>query len=252
MAHVEKRTHTAKDGKTSVRWRARYRDPSGRERVKLFERKVDAEKYLAETEVAKTRRMWIDPTLAATWLEEWAKRWLEVVRPALTPKTAASYESLLRSRILPGLGARRSGSLRPSDVQVWVAALQAEGLSASRIRQAQVVLASALDAAVGDGLLARNPARGARLPKLERKEAAYFEPGVVEAIAGEIGEYGLLVLLLGQLGPRFGEAAALRRSSVDLLRRRLRIERSVTEVSGHLVEGRTKGHAQRSLPIPTA
>jgi integrase len=80
---------------------------------------------------------------------------------------------------------------------------------------------------------------------------SYFEPDVVERIALSIGEpYDLFVLLLGKLGPRYGEVAALRRRSVNLLTRRLTVEESLAEVSGRLVFGPTKTHAMRKLPLP--
>jgi len=53
MGHIERRVWS---GKAS--YRARYRDPSGRERSKSFSRKVDAERWLAEVEHTKTRGMW--------------------------------------------------------------------------------------------------------------------------------------------------------------------------------------------------
>jgi integrase len=58
------------------------------------------------------------------------------------------------------------------------------------------------------------------------------------------------VRVLGVLGLRFGEAAALRRRSVDLLRRRLRVQESLAELSGHLSFGPTKSHQTRSVPLP--
>jgi integrase len=56
----------------------------------------------------------------------------------------------------------------------------------------------------------------------------------------------------GILGLRFGEAAALRRRSVDLLHRRLRITESLAEISGKLIFGPTKTHAARSVPLPSS
>ena len=49
---------------------------------------------------------------------------------------------------------------------------------------------------------------------------------------------------------RLGEAATLRRRSVNLLTKRLTIEESIAEVSGRLVFGPTKTHAMRKLPLP--
>ena len=56
MGHIERRVWS---GKAS--YRARYRDPAGRERSKSFSRKADAERWLAEVEHTKTRGMWTDP-----------------------------------------------------------------------------------------------------------------------------------------------------------------------------------------------
>lgn len=50
MAHIERRVRSGK-----VNYRARYRDPAGRERSKSFSRKVDAERWVAEIEHAKPR-----------------------------------------------------------------------------------------------------------------------------------------------------------------------------------------------------
>lgn len=95
------------------------------------------------------------------------------------------------------------------------------------------------------------PVAGLRLPKLERKEAVYFEPAVVDSIVAATPDaYECFIAVQGVLGLRFGEAAALRRRAVDLLRRRIRVDESLAEVGGQLIFGPTKTHAQRTIPIP--
>jgi hypothetical protein len=64
MAFVEKRGQK--------RWRARFRGPDGRERSKTFDRKVDAERFLAETTVARNRGAWVDPRAGRVRFNEWA------------------------------------------------------------------------------------------------------------------------------------------------------------------------------------
>jgi integrase len=130
--------------------------------------------------------------------------------------------------------------------------LGAAGLSASRIRQAHILLGQALDAAVGDGVIARNPARrsGVKLPKLRRREAAWLAPEQVATLAAATPvPYDLLVRLLGQTGLRWGEAVALRRCSVDLLGRSLLVRESLAEISETLSFGATKSHADRRVPL---
>jgi integrase len=248
VAHIQDRGRKVPP---ASRYRARYRAPDTRERSKCFARKVDAERFLSTVESSKLRGDWIDPALGRTTVAEWAAVWLSSVRGTLKPKTVAGYESLLRSRILPTFGKHPLSALLPSEVQAWVSAMDADGLSASRIHEAWVVLSQILDAAVRDGRVARNSARGVKLPRQQRHEAEYFEPSDIERIAEAMpAPYDLLVRVLGTLGLRFGEAAAMRRRSIDLLRRRLHIEESLTEVGGRISAGPTKTHATRSVPLP--
>jgi integrase len=129
--------------------------------------------------------------------------------------------------------------------------MQEEGLSASRIRQAVVVLRQTLDAAIQDGRVGRNATTSVKLPKLQRVEAPYLEPVQVDRIAEALGGSNrLLVRVLGTLGLRFGEAAGLQRRHVDLLRRRLHVEQSLSEVAGVLKTTSTKTHAVRQVPLP--
>ena len=232
-------------------WVARVRGPDGRERSKVFATRIDAERFMSGSEVSKGRGEWVDPALGRISLSEWANVWLQAVGPALKPKTALSYASLINSRMTPVFGDYPIGALAPMDVQSWINAMLSDGLSPSRIRQAHVVLSQILTAAVREGRIGRNVALGTKLPKISRTEAEYFEPDVVERIALSIGEpYDLFVRLLGKLGPRYGEAAALRRRSINLLARRLTVEESLAEVSGRMVFGPTKTHAVRKLPLP--
>jgi integrase len=57
-------------------------------------------------------------------------------------------------------------------------------------------------------------------------------------------------LVLAFCGPRWGEAAALRVKRVDLLRRRITVAESVTEVRGRLTWGTPKSHQAQSVPVP--
>ena len=235
----------------SGRWQGLYRDPADRVRTAgSFVNKGDAKDAAEAYERKVGRDEWIDPELARVTVEQLAKHWLEGAAPMLKPKTVASYESLLSSRILPTFGSRELRRIRPSDVTAWVGAMVADGLSPSRIRQAHVVLRLVFESAVQDGYLTRNPAVGVKLPRIEHREAPFFEPQVVDAIADALGApYNVLVSVLGVLGLRWGEAAALRHRHVDTLRRRLFVEESLAEISGRLIFGSTKSHARRSVPV---
>jgi integrase len=104
--------------------------------------------------------------------------------------------------------------------------------------------------AARDGVIAANPARGITLPRIERPERPWLEPAIIEAVAEACPEpYPLAVRLMGYEGLRWGELAALKRRSVDLLGRRLVIRENVVEVGGVLTFGTPKSGQPRTIPI---
>lgn len=245
MAHVEKRTQAG-----TLRWRARYRSPDGRERSKSFVRKIDAEQFLAGVEVDKARGTWIDPDLATVSFAEWADRWMRSATH-LKPKTRAGYHSMLRARLIPEFGDAAIGDIRPIDVREWIARMQARGLSASSCRQAYHLLSAIMRAAVDDARIAASPCNGIRLPRLPQVEMAYLAPDQLRALLRAVDpKYRLLIEVLAIGGLRFGEVAALRRSRCDLTRSRLMIVENLSDVSGTLHFGSPKTHQHRAVTIP--
>jgi integrase len=169
----------------------------------------------------------------------------------LKPKTRASYESLLRSRILPSFENVALAAIQPSTVKHWIAELEADGLSASRVRQAYNLFGAIMRGAVEDGCIASTPCVGVKLPRLPKLEMLFLDATQVEAIVSAIGgSDGALIYVLAYGGLRFGEAVALRRRHVDLLRSRLLINESLAEVGGRHYFGPTKTHRHRVVPVP--
>jgi hypothetical protein len=70
MSHVERRIQAGR-----VTYRARYRDPSGREHKRSFNRKTDATNFLVSIEDAKLRNAYVDPAKGKVGFAEWAERW---------------------------------------------------------------------------------------------------------------------------------------------------------------------------------
>ncbi|WP_072690449.1 site-specific integrase [Rhodococcus marinonascens] len=82
------------------------------------------------------------------------------------------------------------------------------------------------------------------------EERRHLTVGRVDSLARAAASHSLLVHVLAYCGLRFGEAAALQGSDVDLERQRFRIHRSVTLVDSKLVYSSTKSNKGRDVPIP--
>lgn len=233
-------------------WRARYLAGDGRQRSKSFSRKVDAERWLRDQLAQLDRGVWVDPNAGDVTFAAWSAEWLRGLD--VKPKTLAGYESLLRSRVLPRFGTVPLRRIAPADVRGWLAEMSAEGLSASRVRQARQLLRAALETAVADGTLGRNPVEHVRAPTARPREHRFLTAGQVAGLseAAERRQDGaaLVVRFLVWSGLRWGEMVALRRSSIDPLRRRVTVAASATEISGRLVFGTPKSHRARTVILP--
>ena len=98
MSHVEKRTQAGR-----VTYRARWRDPSGRERKRSFNSKTDAQRFLVGVEDAKLRGAYVDPAKGKVGFAEWAERWFATTAD-LKPGTRRTYRMLVDNQVLPHFG----------------------------------------------------------------------------------------------------------------------------------------------------
>ncbi len=251
------RVHRAQYG-SGNRWRARYVDSQGREHAKGFARKTDAQAWLDKQVSDQVTGTWTDPALSGITFEKIAERWL-TTKSNRSPKTVAGYRSLLETVVLPRWKEIPLRNIRFDELQVWIAGLSIDGsarfdgkgLSASRVRQAHQLVGAVLKFAVKAKHLSSNPADGIELPRLPETEQRYLTHEQLHRVAVASGRLRTLILVLGYCGLRFGEAAALQVGDVDLQNRRMRVRRSVTHVAKTgLVEGPTKNHSSRAVPIP--
>jgi integrase len=241
VASIEKRTRNG---------RVTYRVPAGRQRSKVFVRKVDADRWMAENEAAKVRGAWVDPAAGRERFGEWAERWFGTTA-ALRPSTRHDYRTLLDRQVLPVFAGARLADLDALAVREWLAGLVGGGLSAKRARKAHQVLAQVLDAAVDGGRLARNVAAGVKLPKVQRREMHFLNAVQVEQLADAIDlRFGTLVRFAAYTGLRPCELVALRVGRLDLLRGTVRVAQAAPEVAGRLEWGGVKTHEARTVRLP--
>ena len=236
------------------RYRVAYRDPERHQRMKAgFARKKDAEDYLANVTVSTARGEYVDPKSAKSTIEVLGVEWI-ANQTHLKPSSYRPVETAWRVHVQPEWGARQLREIRHSEIQSWVtrfaAGIDGKARSATVVIRAFGVLAAILDIAVLDRRIASNPARGVNLPRKGKKKRAYLTPHQVELLAKHSGEHSTLVYVLAYTGIRWGEAIGLRVSSLDALRRRLRIEENAVMLGSKVAVGTPKSHEARSVPFP--
>ena len=233
------------------KWEASYRDPRGKERVRTFATRRDADRWLATVKTDVARGDYIDPRLARSRFRDWADEWMATTAH-LKPKTRAGYESDLRVHVLPVFGDRAIGSVQQVDVRRFVADMVASGAAPGTVRNARKVLRLVLAAAEGSGAIRGNPCNGVRVPASPKADMVFLDAEDVEALATAIDPaYATLVRVAAYTGLRAGEICALRVGRVDLLHGRVLVAESVTEVDRlGLVFGEPKTYQRRSVTLP--
>ena len=198
-------------------------------------------------------------------LGEWLGRWLEEYKkPTLRPSTFAGYSKDIANHILPYLGSKRLTQLKTADIQKHYNRLlesgrmkdngKGRGLSNATVRGIHMVLREALDSAVREGLIPKNPADGTSPPKIYRSEKQVLTKDQLETfmklIEGDEEWYDFFYTEI-ITGMRQGEICGLRWEDFDREKRTLRVARSVDFVNKELVIGETKTEdGKRTIYLP--
>jgi integrase len=260
MAYTEKRP--ARDGATS--YVGRFRVDGRLRSTRAFRACRNTLAEARRAEEAGKRGEWVDPRAATITVAGWFEAW-QAGRVDRAPRTLEAEGERFRSLVAPTFGDVPLRQVTHDDVARWAATMPAprtgQVASPARRRDAVRLLVALLDGAVDARRLTANPARtpSGRVPSLPRaprtKAHRYLSHEQLRRVAdaSATARTSTLVLLAGLTGLRWGELSALRTGDVDLLRRRLTVERAWTRLDdGRLLLGDTKTHARREVPLPRA
>ena len=200
--------------------------------------------------------------LLGDWLDFWYQSYKKT---NLRPNTQMSYERRIYQHIIPALGNTQLNKLTTNDIQQFYAKLKqsgrlirteiyGEGLSDQTVRGVHTTLHAALDKAVSEKLIFRNPADGCRLPPARVREIQVLTPEEIQRLLIQAKEDGCFELLLLELstGLRRGEICALQWDDLSFRTGELRVERQVHRTRGKLVVSSPKTRAgNRSIILPT-
>jgi integrase len=239
---------TARHGR-GKRYAARWRDPRGTQRMKSFERKRDAQQWVAQVEADIGRGHYIDPDAGKVRLADYAARWLAA--QTFDASTREAVELRLRLHVFPVLGHRELRAIRPGDVQNWARQL-ADELAPATTRVIFANLSGVFGAAVDDGLIGRNPcrARSVRPPTAEKTKVVPWTTDRVIAVQTALPpRFRALIAPAAGEGLRQGEAFGLSPEDIDRDRGVVHVRRQVKIVAARLVFAPPKRGKSRVVPL---
>ena len=135
-----------------------YKYVSGRTQKEAYEKLRELIAEYSNVELTENSRINV---------EAWMKKWMdEYMLFSIREQTWKSYESVIRLHIIPNLGNKTVASLTTSTVQKFYNKLLSEGKSGSLVRDAHLIFHQAMDVAVKENLIAKNPTNGTKIPKV--------------------------------------------------------------------------------------
>ena len=200
-------------------------------------------------------------------VKSWVKMWYEVyAEPRLRENTKDYYLNYINNHIIPQLGDIKLDKLTTIQIQKFYNDLQKngrvqryqhiqlknKGLSIRVVHGIHTLLNNCLEQAVAERLILVNPARGCKLPKMEKREMKVLPEEKIRPYLMEADKRGLLAPFYLELttGLRRGELLGLKWEDLDLDRGDLRVRRQISCINGEVVEAPLKTkNAHRTLPL---
>lgn len=236
-------------------YKVRYRIGQKQFTKSGFQTKREAEAYEAQQLRSIRTNSWTSPNAAKITLEAVFEDW--IASKQASPKTVYDYRETWSTVISPSWGLVRLEHINPASLTRWIAT-ESKRRSVARMNKVITVFSQTLDWAVADQRIPENPLKRAKalspgplIRSREHQEAKVFlTHEQVHALAERSGDYALMIKTMAYTGMRFGEVTALQGRDIDLLRKRIRVNRSFSDVKGHLLESTTKSGKSRVIPIP--
>lgn len=229
--------------------------------------KRQAEDELVRLKAASGSPNYVEPSKLTTaeFLDRWQREWVAL---NLTPKTAERYGQLIRTQIVPRIGAVLLQKLKAAELASLYSKMMTDGrltrrkgkeagtgLSPATAAYAHRILHRALGHAMQWGIVTGNPAESVDTPRGRRSEITILSKDQVRAVFQELSGTTLFpIAALGlATGMRRSELLALRWRDVDFDRSNLRVVRALEQTKAGLrfKEVKTK-HGQRTISLPAS
>ncbi|MGH3814567.1 MAG: tyrosine-type recombinase/integrase [Pseudonocardiaceae bacterium] len=234
-------------------FRARWRDPAGRQMSKSFPTKREASAFLAEIATTMNRGTYVAPNAGKLRFRVYAERWS--TSRSLTVTTTERTASVLRNHLLPKWGDWPMGSIDHLSVQEWVTKL-GKTLAPATVAKCFGTLRAILRSAIRGRLIAVDPTDGVVAPSTYQPRpltTIISRESLLETLLPAVPlDHRAIVATAGGTGLRWGEAAGLPWGAVDLIRRRLHVGQVAVESAAEVtVRPYPKSRAGvRTVPLP--
>lgn len=240
--------------KTSGRWVASVTtgyDNKGKQKFKNFSSKTQQEviKKLDKFKDQMNKGLCLEHTQIT--LENWLDTWYNnLVVGKVGIKTRCDYECSIRCHIKPRLGRMKLSQLKNIHIQQFYNDLlksgnlreKGKGLSPKSVRNVHIALHRALEQAVNNDLIIKNPARGITLEKSDKSTREALTEDEEKALIKNCFDHpwGMAVFIALFTGMRIGEILGLQWQDIDFEKNSISINKQVGRIKNFDEDVKTK------------
>ena len=268
-ANGEGNIRKRKDGRWEGRYTAGYDAKTGKRIIRNVLGKTQAEvkeklkAAIAESQGIEVRKS-EDEYTVATWLRTWYELY---AKPNVRTATANRYQLIIEQYTVPRIGNIKLKKLTTRHLQklykellesgrIHVGKNQDKGLSTTTVHSVHLMLHCALERAVKERLIPRNPCEDCIVPKPRKLDMKILPPEHMKAYLEAAERRGLLPMFYLELvsGLRKGELVALRWDDLNIQQRTISVSKQyVRNPDGSLELTRPKTeNSVRLVSIPQA
>jgi len=243
------------------KYRARWYDPTGKQRSLTFDLERDAKRHVRNAQAAVDRGVYVDDNAGKITFGEWAEHYMTLAEKRLARTSFARDRSYLDNHVLPRWGKVKIARITRVDVDTWIAGLSDDGasvrkkggsLSPGTIEKIYQVFRKIIAAAYDDGRIGRLPCpEHPPIPRKKRKAIRFLDEAEVVTLSDKIHDRYEAMIYVGAYGGfRIGELCALRIDDIDWDRGHIRVDEGLTDVDGLVeFEDPKTEKAFRSVPM---
>ncbi len=255
------------DGRWEGRYTAGYHPETGKRIIKNVLGKTQAEckaklkKAIEESQALDVGRA--DEYTVAAWLRSWYDIY---AKPNVRVATADRYQLMVEQYTIPRIGNIKLTKLTAHDLQKLYKELMENGridrksghgnpgLSSTTVRSLHLMLHSALERAVKERLILRNPTEDCIAPKIQKFEIQILQPEHIKEYLNAANARGLLPMFYLELvsGLRKGELVAIQWTDLDEDNSTISVSKQASwDTEGNLILIQPKtGNSIREVSIP--
>lgn len=228
-------------------------DPeTGKRRQKWFsgyKTKKEAEKDVAKKITELNEGTFIEPSKIT--LKEYLNSWLEIKSMSIEESTHACYLTYINTHIIPSIGTIALPKLNVMHIQKCYKTAINKGMANNSILLMHRILKTALNLAVKQNVISRNPAALAEIPKREKAPIQTWTEEEVKKflLHSQETRYHIGCLLAITTGMRLGEVLGLRWQDVDFENHTV----TINQTSGHddkIKKTAKTNSSKRTIPVP--